>query len=339
MIALLLGAALAGEHHVVMPGERLSDIAATLGDDPTLEQRLRTLNGLGPGEEPEVGAVLLMPPDPALPPVAAALRKVHREVEVTLPGEAPRAARESDLGMALPDGSRVCTGPDSFATLRLALDPVSGAHDDVSLMPDTCLTVDAVGGRPAGRSALVSLRRGSVAVLPVVAGEGGLLTVRTRDGVATATQGGHRVHIEEGATRTEAVFGEVDVIGAGSVRRLPAGTGNRVTAGSAPTEPVPLLPPGTPLAPARGAPLRLPDFDWTPVPGALGYRVEVGLDPELTELVMARDVGVVPWQPELLLLPYSSPGLWWRVTAFDRLGYLGIPAEGWGFTFPAGARP
>ena len=197
-------------------------------------------------------------------------------------GSAPRAALE--VGAELPTGSEVCVGETSTATLRLAYDPVTFAHDDVQLLPGTCLQVTSTAAGAGVRASTV-------------------------------------------------------VIGAGQELVVEAGPGSRVRRGEAPGEPVPLLPSVELLEPVEGAVIRRPAFVWTAVPRALAYQVEIARIPDFTELVTVEQVPATRWTPEVLFLPFRVRGLWWRVSAVDRTGFVGAPGEARYLTFPAEVGP
>jgi len=237
-------------------------------------------------------------------------------------------------GALIPSGTQVCTGADSFATVRLASAPGCGDEDDLTLLPGTCLVVQDNRSRPGARDSVLDMRSGAIAVRDGAAR--GAVTVRTPSGTTTGTQGGFRVAVEADAMRSEAVTRSVQVQGAGVERPLPAGFGARTPSGRPPDDAIALLPPGSPLLPEPEAHLNAPDFSWTPVDRALGYRVELAADAEFTRLVRRAEIGRPAWHPTTLFLPYRVPELFWRVVAFDRLGFEGIPSEGRRLRFPRG---
>ncbi len=321
LLVLAVGLARAQEHRVLHAGQSVRDLAAELGA-PELEEAIRQLNGLAPGEEPPPGTILLLPPKPGSPEVAA--------VVITLRGQAVarRPAGEADLlpGMALSPGTTVCTGEDSYASLRLAPPEQGLDHDDLTLLDRTCVTLRGSGNAHGGRSSLVALETGSLAVQPSTAGPG-TVTVQSADGVTSGAGGGFRVTREPESTRTEALAAPVSVLGAGVEVRLQAGQGSRVRAGQAPEPAHDLAGAPSLLRPDEGAPLVIPEFAWAPVPEALGYRVEIAGDPGFQDLLVTEEVEDAAWSPGLLLLPTTVPGLWWRATAFDRAPSAGSAAR------------
>ena len=331
MILLWAGLAHALDHHVLHEGETLLDVAQAEG---VPVGALRALNRLAAKDLPPVGTVLLLPGAESSEPAAIVL-SVSGTGTAALPGE---AAVPLSTTRALPVGTLVCTDPGGHATLRLATAPNSHEHDDVTMLGGTCLTLDASWARDERRASVVSVRRGSIAVLAAAEGTGAV-TVRTGASVSTSTTGGFRVTVEEGASRTEALDGPVEVMGAGAQVSLTEGTATRVRDGEAPAAPVALLAAGAPRYPNEKTPLRRPDFAWAPVDRALGYRVEIASTPDFTTIVLAEDVGSSPWRPETLFLPFDEGALWWRISSFDRTGFLGAPSVPARIVLPVGVGP
>lgn len=328
---LLAGLAHALDHHVLLEGETLADIAAEANVSVA---SLRSFNQLAPRAEPAVGTVLLIPGSGS-DDVAAVVLTVSGAASATLTGEPPFPLVQA---RALPSGTLVCTEPSSYATLRLATAKKTRDHDEITLLGGTCLTLDASWSQENDHASVVSVRRGSVAVRAGAGGDGAV-TVRTAAGLSTSDQGGFRVTVEEGAARTEALDGPVAVIGAGEQVDLPSGHGTRVRQGEAPLAAVLLLAPGVPQSPSEREPLRRPDFQWSSVERALGYRLEIATTADFTDIVLAEDVGAPPWAPNTLFLPFRGSGLWWRIASFDRTGFLGPPSEPSRIVLPAGVGP
>ncbi|TNE91706.1 MAG: LysM domain-containing protein [Deltaproteobacteria bacterium] len=321
MIALWLSLAFAADFRVVHAGDTVESIAAAAGQSPEV---LRTLNGLGADEQPRVGQLLELTDNEHAHQVGYVIA-LSGSGTARSPAAAETALR---LGDELPVGTTVCTKAGSFATIRLAANAATGVHDDVSLLSETCVVIRGLGSHKTSRSSTLGLESGSVSVRSVSEEAEGEMNVVTRDGVTTGALGGFRVTLEPKASRTEALYAKVAVIGAEVERELPAGFGARVTEGQAPTETTPLLVPGQPRFPEDGSVLRRHDFGWTEVNRALGYRVEISATPDFSDLVFVEDVPQATWLPDRLALPRPARAWWWRVSTFDRLGYLGIPSDG-----------
>lgn len=266
----------------------------------------------------------------------AALLSFYGTGRVTAPRQAEAPLT---VGASLPPGTLVCTDADSYATIRLALAEGGHDHDDVSLLPRTCLTIESVSARADGRRSVVSVSAGSVSVQDAPDQGHNAVVVRTRDGVTTGENGGFRVHVEDTATRTEALQHPVSLRGADVEVQVGAGEGSRVREGQAPEAPVPLPKAGAPESPEDDAVLRVPVFRWSAVDRVIGYRVELSVSPAFDQIVLAEEVATATWAPELLLLPFRVPGLWWRVSSVDRTGFIGVPSAARRLEFPAGLGP
>lgn len=334
LLYLTIGLGLAADHWVVRKGDTVESVAEALGDK-ALADEIRRTNGISAGAQPDVGAVLHLPGHEGAAQEALVLA-VRGTGSVTLPGSTAPIPLAPQL--SLPEGSEVCTDAESFAMVRLARDAAGFAHDDVSLLPNTCLTVVGTSASDGRRSSLLHMSEGAIAVQGTP-NKPGDVTVTTAEGVSTGEQGGFRVTLEQGATRTEALSAPVAVMGAGQEVDLEAKQGTRVKAGAAPEAPRSLLSAGALFLPEDGAPLRWPDFRWAAVPRALGYRVQVSTSPDFGEIVHQVDVPFPEWQPDFLLLPVDVAGYWWRITPLDRFGFEGMPSVARRLTVPQGVSP
>lgn len=331
---LFLPAALAA-HYVVRDGDTLSSIADALGD-PALVGELRAQNRLSDEEEPLPGTVLVLPDlEGTVGSQAAHVATIRGTGTVRgLDG----STSPLEVGMSLAPGEVACTGAESFSRIRLARGLDSYDHDDVSLLPETCMEVTSTRSWSGGRSALVELQQGALRVHSSGA-DGGEVAVISDAGMTTGTSGGFRVALEPEATRTEATAGEVSVIGGGTEVSLQVGEGSRVRAGQAPEPPTRLPDAGQPLTPLHGVVLYRPAFSWSPAPGALGYQLEISTDPNFTDLLLTQNLPTTDWNPSALFLPFRVDGLWWRLSSFDRTGFQGIPSEGRVLQLPPGVGP
>lgn len=337
MIALLLvlRVSLAAEHWVVRTGETVETIATRLGD-VRLAESIRALNHLDPDRQPAVGTVLELPAGQGTRDrQEAQVINVTGTGVVTVPDQKPGPLV---IAAHLPVGTQVCTDAESYATVRLAGDTVGFAHDDITLLPNTCMTVVDAAARPGRRSSLVSVTEGGVSVTGTEDNPGNVI-IQTPSGLTTGDEGGFRVNVEQGSTRTEAVTRPVSVMGAGQEVALEARQGTRVKAGEAPAAARGLLAGQALFLPEDGAPLRWPDFQWQAVPRALGYRVQIATTPDFTEIAQQVDVPFPEWKPDFLLLPYRVAGYWWRVAPLDRFGFEGVPSAERRLRVPAGVGP
>ncbi len=327
MLSLLAGAT---EVHVVRRGETAESIAESLGD-ADLVKELREVNGLGRRDQPAPGAMLELPPGlegSSCQP--SYVLRLAGEGHITRPDGTmlPLAVHEP-----LPNGSVVCVAEASFATVRLSADLEERTHDDVLLMPGTCVRVRTAVVRQGRRSTMLELSAGELSVAGGAGG--GEVVVRTGSGVAVSEAGGFRVSVESEAMRTEALSSEVLTMGAGAQVDVPAGFGNRILTGEQPGSPVELPPAGTLLTPGDDQQLRRPSFTWTPADRAVRYLVEMSTSPDFLDLVRREPVGPVEWDPEMLFLPHKTGEMWWRVISFDRTGFGGLPSDSRRFFFPS----
>ena len=331
LAAMWLGAAVAGELRPVRAGDTLASIAAELGD-PNLVGSLRALNGLGPAEEPIVGALLV------LPRRALVTGADQQPFLLTARGDVRVDRAPATLHQAVPLGAAVCTGPDSYATLRVATHCTrdGAGHDDLTLDAGSCAQVIGAYGDTHGRSTVVRVLSGSIMVQDPPGDGHGHVTVQAGTGLTTGRDGGYRVTLEDRTLRAEALYAAVAIQGAGQEVQLAAGEGSRVAPDAPPTTPVALTPPGQPLLPEDGAVLRRPRFVWTPVSDAFGYRIEVAATPDFVDVVYQDDVPDPLYQPSLMMLPWPDDGeLHWRIATFDRFGFLGVPSDGRRLRWPS----
>ena len=330
---LLLTIAAASELRPIGTGDTIESIAAERGD-PTLAAAIRELNGLGPTEQPQIGTILELP----------APKGFHNDQEaflISLRGEATIADAAGALSPAkvwtpIPNDTQVCTGPETSATMRLAstCNDDGSASDDIVLNSETCLSVQSSFSSAAGRSTVIQITKGSISVAESEDAKGHV-TVVTPSGITTGETGGYRVTIEDSASRTEAIDGPVAVAGAGAAVAVKQGQGSRVRTGEIPMEPVDLLPPATLLSPEERARLKRLAFTWAEAPEAFAYRIEMATSTGFTQVLYIEDLGTTFYKPGLLQLPTDgSETVYWRVSAFDRLGFLGLPSEPWSFTLP-----
>lgn len=322
-------AAWAGPVHTVLPGDTLLDLA---GGDADQAEALRELNGLE--GEPVVGTLIeLLPSQLAGAQQTAFLLSAVGEVTLAIGQQAPAPLA---VHQSVSPGATVCTSEGGSAALRLATLCTSDGDrtDDIVLSESTCVKVESVYADISQRSTVVRVLSGSVRVQESDAD--GAVSVLTDAGV-TAGQGGFRVTVEDESSRTEALSAPVAVAAQGVAVDVGAGQGSRTVVGEAPGPAVDLLPPGLPTRPGEGEELVRPRFEWEPVESALGYRLEIAADPSFQEVLQSEDVSDIPWSPPVFMLPWPSSGsLYWRVSSFDRLGFVGLPSKAMAMRLPEG---
>ena len=330
VLALLFASdALGAELHVVHRGETVLTIA---GGDASLADAIRAANGLAPGVEPALGAVLAMPTGSGHEDTRGELTWLAGTATART-GAGPAAPASEGDGIAA--GDTLCTGANSFATIRLSGLP-GGKHHEVNLFPETCVAVEALTRRSERVDSAVRLDQGGLSVASDDVG--GDVVVRSAASVAVGT-GGFRVRVDPESTRTEALDAPVAVFGQGAQVDLATNQGNLTRVGEAPGAAVDLLRPGVLQLPDAGAMLVRPDFRWRAVEGALGYRFEILSRRDGAGQLLMEDLPAESFQPDLLVLPFRVDGLYWRISSFDRTGLLGRPSDPRGFVPPPGVGP
>ena len=73
--------------------------------------------------------------------------------------------------------------------------------------------------------------------------------------------------------------------------------------------------------------LRRPDFGWGEVEEALGYRIQIAVAPDFSDIVFATETPSAEYRADRLFLPVRVVGLWWRITSFDLTGFEGPPSD------------
>lgn len=330
----LLYVAFSAEHVVVHTGDTIESIAQQYaGMDPLA---LRAANGLSADEQPRPGTILHVPSPPEAGEDAAVVLSVFGGGSVQLP-----TGETADLApsLRLAAGAQVCTQEGAYATIRLSV-AENNVHDDITLLPGTCLSIRSTTRNAPQRSSLLTLEQGSVTVPRAETGaSNGTITIETKSGVTSAESGGFRVHVEQDAARTEALYTPLRVFGAGVEQALLAGQGSRTRTGEAPLPPVALPPSGQLIAPIDGATLRRPDFSWTRSETALAYQLELARSEDFRDMLLGMPVDRPSWEPDRLMLPSNVEGLWWRVATVDRHGFVGIPTQSWRLELPVGVGP
>ena len=321
MILLLLTEALAAGHYILRADESITDIAERLN---IAELTLRELNNLSADAAPVAGTVLMLPATVERQARKAQVLSVTGTGRITSPEgeEVPLAC-----GAWMEPGTTICTSVESFTTVRLAEDEDARLFDDVRISSSTCMTIVSSAISPEGRSSLLNISEGSISV-SASEEDAGVITVQTPSSLTSGTQGDFRVTIEENAARTEALDDAiVTVFSEGVEIELTEQQGTRAQTGEAPIEPVALLDTGFLIRPDNDAVLLWPDFTWTPVDRALGYRVQISSSPDFARILHQEDVPYPEWRPDFLMLPVDVSALWWRVTSFDRLGFESPPSN------------
>lgn len=238
-----------------------------------------------------------------------------------------KIAAGADIG----GGTQIVTGAASFATIEL----VDGSR--LVLQPESRVKVEELSRHRYSETTETRLRLERGRMESVV-----VKTSRARPGYSvvtpTATIGvrGTRFRVgaddQGGASQAEVTDGAVAVGNGGKSTAVPAGYGVVAGAGGRVSAPVALLPApdlgGLPAVQERA----IVRFTFPPLAGAREYRVQVGADPEMREMI--ADTRSTTPQAKFADLPDGHYSV--RVRGIDRQGLEGRDAEA---PFRVKARP
>lgn len=212
-------------------------------------------------------------------PAKARVVAVRGAVNLLPPSAAPSAspAKLVSEGMRIGIGSRLETGPGASATLEFADGSRLLVQDNSSVVFDQLSSYGSTGMVDTR----MRLRRGRTLNRVIPAKGPASRYIIDTPSATSSVRGTHfRVSAgEEGAAdATEVLEGKVAVGAQHSQVLLRPGYGSVAAAGAAPSAPIALLPPPA-WSDAQTRLEQLPaELAWTPVPGAVGYRVEVVRD-------------------------------------------------------------
>ncbi|WP_322031400.1 FecR domain-containing protein [Paraburkholderia sp. J76] len=327
--------------YVTRPGDSLYGIAARYLHNPADWKKLASLNHVSAPQRLWPGTTLRVP--------VALLRQDDLSAKVIAAnGPVQHAFRAGPLlplavGSTLVEGDRVQTGHDGFATLELA----DGSH--IALPPDTAVDLATLRqtALTGATDRIIDLHRGEVtSEVTHATKKDDRFQIRSPSVVAGVRGTQFRVSYDggKGATAVEVLDGAVGV-DAGSPARNgygahlqppAAGTpltaseqlvaahyGNLTLAGQPAGAPVTLLD-----APELQHPSKVQDddavvFDIAPAEGASAYRVQIGRDAGLLDMI--RDKRSADPRVSFADLP---DGTWFvRISAIDARGLEGMPAS------------
>ena len=300
------------------PGDTLYDLASSYmlrtSDYAVVQRR----NNIANPRRLPIGAKLDIP--------VALLRTTPAQARVaSYRGEASAVVRGATVaisrGMLLPEGSVVATGPNS--SVRLALTDGS----QVALPSQSRIRIDVLRHTPltgsVERTFSLEAGRSEATVTPMTKPRDGF-TIRTPLSVTAVRGTVFRVIYDAEAERawTEVVDGTVNVASPinGSASVTPETFGVKASSQGV-TAPAPLLPPPTIIAPGRTQDEADVVFGLTPVPGAVKYRVRLGADAGLLDVVDEATVD----QPQASFKNVGNGALFVQVTALDDDGLEGMP--------------
>nr|WP_322787804.1 FecR domain-containing protein [Paraburkholderia ferrariae] len=318
--------------YVTRPGDSLYVIANRYLRDPSDWVSLARLNHVSEPRHLQPGIALRVP--------VALLRQDGLAAKVIAAnGPVTHAFRNAPslplvVGSSLVEGDRVQTGKDGFATLELA----DGTH--LIIPPETSLELGTLRqtALTGTTDRIINLKQGEVdsevthatqkddrfqiRSPSVVAGVRGTSFRVSYDG----GNGSTAVEVLEGAVGVDAAHGGAGAPAPGtplaaSSELVAARHGSFTTAGGAVGSPVALLD-----APDLEHPARVQDdasvaFDIAPVETARGYRVQIGRDAGLLEMI--RDLRSDSAHADAGALPDGTYFV--RITAIDQNGLEGMP--------------
>ncbi len=224
-------------------------------------------------------------------------------------------------GMLLPEGSVVATGPNS--SVRLALTDGS----QVALPSQSRIRIDVLRHTPMTgsieRTFTLEAGRSEATVTPMTKPRDGFI-IRTPLSVTAVRGTVFRVAYDAQSQRawTEVVDGTVNVASPidGSASVTPEAFGVKASNHGV-SVPEALLPPPTITTPGRTQDEADVMFGLTPVPGAVKYRVRLGADAGLLDLLDEVTVD----QPRASFGNVGNGALFVQVTALDDDGLEGMP--------------
>jgi hypothetical protein len=316
--------------YVTRAGDSLYDIATRYLSNPADWAKLASLNRVSVPRRLQPGKTLRVP--------VALLRQDGLSAKVTAAnGPVQHAFRDSPLlpltvGSSLVEGDRVQTGHDGFATLELA----DGSH--IVLPPDTSLDLATLRqtALTGATDRIVNLHRGEVSSeVTHATKKDDRFQIRSPSVVAGVRGTQFRVSYDEkGTTAVEVLDGAVGVDAysptaapapgiplAASEQLVAARHGSLTLAGKPAGEPVALLDAPELLHPSRVQDDTEVAFDISPLALARGYRVQIGRDAGLLDMI--RDVRSA--DPHVALGALEDGTYFVRISAIDEHGLEGMP--------------
>jgi hypothetical protein len=227
-----------------------------------------------------------------------------------------RTYRQSSAELGFDDGSQLRINEESLVFLREVGQKVEGASRQ---------SLEVVEGQ-----ADVEARAEENALPPDIEVIIGEAKAHTRSAPGAPAQARTR-RTPTGAAQLMMFGGEGELAAEGHSVKVGTGMGAAAAVGRPPQPPEKLLPPPTPIHPAKGASYEHsnPLFTWSPVEGAAGYVVEVCRDAACGQIVeRATGLHETSWTPRSLPLGVVH----WRVTAQGASGLDGFPSEPVAFT-------
>nr|WP_258002328.1 FecR domain-containing protein [Burkholderia sp. WAC0059] len=315
--------------YTTQPGDSLYNVADRYLADPGDWTALARLNRVGTPEHLQPGHTLRLP--------VALLRQVSQAAGVlATSGPASRSWRNGPFlplieGSSLVEGDRIQTGDEGFATLELP----DGTH--LVILPNSLVEIGTLRQTVLTGSVdrVMNLRRGEVdSEVTHATKKDDRFQIRSPSVVAGVRGTRFRVdYADNGSTAVEVLDGAVGVDNAraapargvplqASTQLVTARHGSLTPAGAAVGSPRLLLDEPTLIRAARVQSDADVYFDVKPLDGAHGYRVQIGRDAGLLDLIRdVRSDGT-----HVVVGPLPDGTYFVRVSAIDADGLEGMPA-------------
>jgi hypothetical protein len=235
--------------------------------------------------------------------------------------------KPAEPGMPVLVNELVKTGSNARATIQLK------DGSGIEVKPETTLKMVVLNVSPGGdRQVKIEVITGGITADVRKATQGSRFEASSRVAVASVRGTQFRFGLaDDGEVKLETLEGVV-AIGSPSAPKpveVSAGQGASVSAEGKVSPPRPLPEAPRAIGPLKGALGAEARFEWQPVEGAAGYRVEVARDADFVveTLTTTVNAATVSW-PEPL-----AKGKWfWRVTAIDEKGFEGPASKVYAFT-------
>ena len=318
---------------------RQSDAARLAGDSNKLAELVRTAlvargvatertsvvaTALRAGDAP--GVTFLRTARRAPRPVASLLA-LTGTVQV---GDADAESPSAQVGQTLVAGKVVRTPAGGGARLLLA----DGSF--IWLGQSTAIRLGALYlNADSKRVVKIELMHGEVQTEAMHQGVGSVFDIVTRTAVAGVRGTRFRVATSDGrVTRVETVKGKVELGAPKGKVDVAAGQGSQVDESGQPEAPRALLAAPKVTGPTHGTLTADTALEWAAVPDAASYRLEFAKDAEFSSAVQQSNV--TSTRASVAALD-ASHRWFWRVSAIDAGGFVGLPSKV--YAFALGATP
>ena len=314
--------------HTVQRGDTLTGLARRYLAEPRQWRFLQTHNAVAQPRRLQIGRVIHIPAH-LLRSAPASVAFVQGDVQATssAPPGRPATPERLQAGTALPEGTRLQVGSESFVVVRLA----DGSLLRVAAQSEVNLRQMRRKGRAGSLQSVIDMHGGSVeAVVPTTTDPLRRLEIRTpraatsvrgtQFGVALSGSGNTSTSVLEGSVAVQTRDG----VQSDRSALLQPGEGVAVSAEGALGAVQPLLPaPDLSAVPARLGDAALVRLALAPQPGALAYQVQ--LAPETAPMQVLRNGVFEGGEVRFQALPDGRYLL--AVRALDGAGIAGRVAQ------------